>query len=119
MTGIINRRLTLNHPGEIYVIVKLRGRIIAIVLANRINNLDEVELVASATLPDYVLFPGREGTVRGAGTAAVREQADIYNNGVPAYCTLKSFLNPRLASNRRSALILGPNIKLYRANNSP
>ena len=73
VTGIINRRLTLNHPGEIYVIVKLRGRIIAIVLANRINNLDEVELVASATLPDYVLFPGREGTVRGAGTAAVRE----------------------------------------------
>ncbi|OVZ75671.1 peptidase inhibitor family I36 protein [Yersinia intermedia] len=73
VTGIINRRLSLHRPGEIYVIVKLRGRVIAIVLADRFNNLDEVELVASATLPDYVLFPDREGTVRGAGTAAVRE----------------------------------------------
>ncbi|MFA3759585.1 peptidase inhibitor family I36 protein [Yersinia sp. 2466 StPb PI] len=73
VTGIINRRLTLHRPSEIYVIVKLQGRVIAIVLADRFNNLDEVELVASATLPDYVLFPGREGTVRGAGTAAVRE----------------------------------------------
>lgn len=73
VTGIINRRLILHRPGEIYVIVKLRGRVIAIVLADRFNSRDEVELVASATLPDYVLFPDREGTVRGAGTAAVRE----------------------------------------------
>ncbi|ELW8957902.1 TPA: peptidase inhibitor family I36 protein [Yersinia enterocolitica] len=73
VTGIINRRLILHRPGEIYVIVKLRGRVIAIVLADRFNSRDEVELVASATLPDYVLSPEREGTVRGAGTAAVRE----------------------------------------------
>ncbi|MFV8798546.1 GNAT family N-acetyltransferase [Yersinia sp. LJYL362] len=73
VTGIINRRLILHRPGEIYVIVKFQGRVIAVVLADRFNSRDEVELVASATLPDYVLFPDREGTVRGAGTAAVRE----------------------------------------------
>ncbi|HEI6851468.1 TPA: peptidase inhibitor family I36 protein [Yersinia enterocolitica] len=73
VTGIIKRRLILHRPGEIYVIVKFQGRVIAIVLADRFNSHNEVELVASATLPDYVLFPDREGTVRGAGTAAVRE----------------------------------------------
>lgn len=73
VTGIINRRLVINRPGEIYVIVKFQGRVIAVVLADRFNSRDEVELVASATLPDYVLFPDREGTIRGAGTAAVRE----------------------------------------------
>lgn len=73
VTGIINRRLILHRPGEIYVIVKFQGRVIAVVLADRFNSRDDVELVASATLPDYVLFPDREGTVRGAGTAAVRE----------------------------------------------
>ncbi|ENO8654440.1 GNAT family N-acetyltransferase [Yersinia enterocolitica] len=73
VTGIIKRRLILHRPGEIYVIVKFQGRVIAIVLADRFNSHNEVELVASATLPDYVLFPNREGTVRGAGTAAVRE----------------------------------------------
>ncbi|WP_042818114.1 GNAT family N-acetyltransferase [Yersinia wautersii] len=75
VTGIIHRRLVINRPGEIYVVVKLRGEIIAIVLADRFNNRDEVELVASATLPDYVLSPHNEGTVRGAGTAAVYELA--------------------------------------------
>lgn len=73
VTGIINRRLVINRPGEIYVIVKFQGRVIAVILADRFNNHSEVELVASATLPDYVLFPDREGTIRGAGTAAVRE----------------------------------------------
>ncbi|WP_174850485.1 peptidase inhibitor family I36 protein [Yersinia artesiana] len=73
VTGIISRRLVINRPGEIYVIVKFQGRVIAVVLADRFNSREEVELVASATLPDYVLFPDREGTVRGAGTAAVRE----------------------------------------------
>lgn len=75
VTGIIHRRLMIHRPGEIYVIVKLRGRIIAVVLADRFNSRDEVELVASATQPEYVLFPNREGTVRGAGTTAVRELA--------------------------------------------
>ncbi|CRY01512.1 peptidase inhibitor family I36 protein [Yersinia enterocolitica] len=75
VTGIINRRLILHRPGEIYVVIKLQGRIIAIVLADRFNNRDRVELVASVTLPDYVIYPDREGTVRGAGTAAVRELA--------------------------------------------
>ncbi|HDL6961872.1 TPA: GNAT family N-acetyltransferase [Yersinia enterocolitica] len=72
VTGIIKRRLRLHRAGEIYVVVKLQGRIIAIVLADRFNREDEVELVASATQPDFVLHPEREGTVRGAGTAAVR-----------------------------------------------
>lgn len=72
VTGIISRRLVINRPGEIYVIVKFQGRVIAVILADRFNSHSEVELVASATLPDYVLFPDREGTVRGAGTAAVR-----------------------------------------------
>lgn len=71
VTGIIHRRLIIKRPGEIYVVVKFRGEIIAIVLADRFNNRDQVELVASATQPDYVLTPYAEGTVRGAGTAAV------------------------------------------------
>ncbi|CNH58934.1 acetyltransferase domain-containing protein [Yersinia frederiksenii] len=75
VTGIIHRRLIIRRPGEIYVVIKLHGRIIAIVLADRFNSQNEVELVASATLPDYVLSPEREGTVRGAGTAAVSELA--------------------------------------------
>ncbi|MDN0121576.1 GNAT family N-acetyltransferase [Yersinia frederiksenii] len=75
VTGIIHRRLIIRRPGEIYVVIKLHGRIIAIILADRFNSQSEVELVASATLPDYVLFPEREGTVRGAGTAAVSELA--------------------------------------------
>ncbi|OVZ76854.1 hypothetical protein CBW54_21735 [Yersinia kristensenii] len=73
VTGIISRRLLLHRPGEIYVVIKLQGRIIAVVLADRFNSQERVELVASVTLPEYVLFPDREGTVRGAGTAAVRE----------------------------------------------
>ncbi|CNI54441.1 GNAT family N-acetyltransferase [Yersinia mollaretii] len=71
VTGIIHRRLIIKRPGEIYVVVKFRGEIIAIVLADRFNNRDQVELVASATQPNYVLSPYAEGTVRGAGTAAV------------------------------------------------
>lgn len=66
VTGIIKRRLRLHRAGEIYVVVKLQGRIIAIILADRFNREDEVELVASATQPDFVLHPEREGTVRGA-----------------------------------------------------
>nr|WP_145519078.1 GNAT family protein [Yersinia mollaretii] len=71
VTGIIHRRLIIKRPGEVYVVVRFRGEIIAIVLADRFNNRDQVELVASATQPDYVLTPYAEGTVRGAGTAAV------------------------------------------------
>ncbi|HFO2532521.1 TPA: GNAT family N-acetyltransferase [Yersinia enterocolitica] len=71
VTGIIHRRLIIKRPGEIYVVVKFRGKTIAIVLADRFNNRNQVELVASATLPDFVLVPNREGAVRGAGTAAV------------------------------------------------
>ncbi|WP_315851152.1 GNAT family N-acetyltransferase [Yersinia massiliensis] len=71
VTGIIHRRLIIKRPGEIYVVVKFRGETVAIVLADRFNNRNQVELVASATLPDYVLSPNRDGTVRGAGTAAV------------------------------------------------
>lgn len=75
VTGIIHRRLIINRPGEIYVVVKFRGEIIGMILADRFNNKDEVELVASATRPDYVLSPNREGTVRGAGTAAANTLA--------------------------------------------
>lgn len=75
VTGIIHRRLIIKRPGEIYVVLKFRGEIIAIVLADRFNNRNQVELVASATLPDYVLTPNSEGTVRGAGTAAVNALA--------------------------------------------
>lgn len=75
VTGIIHRRLILKRPGEIYVVVKYRGEIIAIVLADCFNDRKQVELVASATQPEYVLTPHSEGTVRGAGTAAVNELA--------------------------------------------
>ncbi|WP_261369187.1 GNAT family N-acetyltransferase [Yersinia mollaretii] len=71
VTGIIHRRLIIKRPGEVYVVVRFHGEIIAIILADRFNNRDQVELVASATQPNYVLSPHAEGTVRGAGTAAV------------------------------------------------
>lgn len=75
VTGIIHRRLLIHRPGEIYVVVKLRGQIVTIIVADRFNSRNEVELVASATFPNFVLSPDRDGTVRGAGTAAVRELA--------------------------------------------
>ncbi|WP_235942434.1 GNAT family N-acetyltransferase, partial [Yersinia thracica] len=75
VTSIIHRRLLIHRPGEIYVVVKLRGQIVTIIVADRFNSRNEVELVASATFPNFVLSPERDGTVRGAGTAAVRELA--------------------------------------------
>ncbi|MDR5016830.1 peptidase inhibitor family I36 protein [Yersinia rochesterensis] len=75
VTSIIHRRLLIQRPGEIYIVVKLRGQIVTIIVADRFNSRNEVELVASATFPNFVLSPDRDGTVRGAGTAAVRELA--------------------------------------------
>lgn len=75
VTSIIHRRLLIHRPGEIYVVVKLRGQIVAIVIADRFNSRSEIELVASATFPNFVLSPDRDGAVRGAGTATVRELA--------------------------------------------
>lgn len=57
------------------MVVRFQGEIISIVLADRFNNRNKVELVASSTQPDYVLMPHREGTVRGAGTAVVNALA--------------------------------------------
>jgi Beta/Gamma crystallin/Exotoxin A binding len=70
-SGIISRRLQIHRGGEIFVVVKLRGKIVSILLADRFLDQRNVELVASITNPLYVLMPDADQTIRGGGTAAV------------------------------------------------
>lgn len=58
-----------------FFIVRLNGEIVSILQSDSIHNSDNTEIAASLTHPDYVLRPNEEGTIRGAGTAAVREMA--------------------------------------------
>ncbi|CNH63249.1 N-acetyltransferase GCN5 [Yersinia kristensenii] len=58
-----------------FFIVRLNGEIVSILQSDSIHNSDNAEITASLTHPDYVLRPNAEGTIRGAGTAAVREMA--------------------------------------------
>ncbi|CNE84961.1 N-acetyltransferase GCN5 [Yersinia nurmii] len=72
VTGIMARRLESRRQGEIYIIVRLRGEIVTIVLADSFRSEQDVELIASATNPAYVLTPTANGAIRGAGTAGIR-----------------------------------------------
>ncbi|HHL2559349.1 TPA: peptidase inhibitor family I36 protein [Yersinia enterocolitica] len=67
----------LRTPREdyIYVIVRLSGEIISIAMAVDINEYD-VGIAGSLTRPADVLHPTANGTIRGAGTAAMRALAD-------------------------------------------
>ncbi|WP_186378663.1 peptidase inhibitor family I36 protein [Yersinia kristensenii] len=67
--------LRTSSDDYIYVIVRLSGQIISITMAMDINEFD-VGIAGSLTHPDYVLHPEAEGTIRGAGTAAIRALAD-------------------------------------------
>ncbi|CNL00501.1 GCN5-related N-acetyltransferase [Yersinia aldovae ATCC 35236] len=75
VTGIIQRRLKIRRGGEVYVVVKLRGEIITIALADRFLSSHDVELVATATNPHYVLNPNADNTIREGGTVAARHLA--------------------------------------------
>ncbi|CNI12367.1 N-acetyltransferase GCN5 [Yersinia aldovae] len=75
VTGIIQRRLKIRRGGEVYVVVKLREEIITIALADRFLSSHDVELVATATNPRYVLSPNADNTIREGGTVAARHLA--------------------------------------------
>lgn len=67
--------LRTSRDDYIYVIVRLSGQIISITMAIDINESD-VGIAGSLTNPAYVLTPETEGSIRGAGTAAIRFLAD-------------------------------------------
>ncbi|MGE4669985.1 peptidase inhibitor family I36 protein [Yersinia enterocolitica] len=67
--------LRTSSDDYIYVVVRLSGQIISITMAIDINEFD-VGISGSLTHPDYVLHPQAEGTIRGAGTAAIKALAD-------------------------------------------
>ncbi|WP_145607863.1 exotoxin A binding domain-containing protein, partial [Yersinia rochesterensis] len=67
--------LRTSSDDYIYVVVRLSGQIISITMAIDINEFD-VGISGSLTHPDYVLHPEAEGTIRGAGTAAIRALAE-------------------------------------------
>ncbi|WP_120806247.1 hypothetical protein [Yersinia sp. IP36721] len=58
-----------------FVVVKLKGKIISVLASRNDENGEDSYISVSITHPQYVLKPHEEGSVRGAGTAAVRELA--------------------------------------------
>ncbi|CNH51871.1 peptidase inhibitor family I36 protein [Yersinia pekkanenii] len=76
VTGIIQRRLQIRRGGEIFVVVKLLGEVITIALADSFLSGHDIELVATATNPRYVLTPDADNTVREGGTVATRYLAN-------------------------------------------
>ncbi|MDN0087551.1 peptidase inhibitor family I36 protein [Yersinia nurmii] len=67
--------LRTSRDDYIYVIVRLSGQIVSITMAVDINEFD-AGIAGSLTNPTYVLHPQAEGSIRGAGTAAIRALAD-------------------------------------------
>ncbi|HDL8285639.1 TPA: exotoxin, partial [Yersinia enterocolitica] len=67
--------LRSSRDDYIYVIVRLAGRVVSITMAIDINEYDS-GIAGSLSHPDYVLHPAAEGTIRGAGTAAIKALAD-------------------------------------------
>ncbi|HDM8289898.1 TPA: peptidase inhibitor family I36 protein [Yersinia enterocolitica] len=67
--------LRSSRDDYIYVIVRLAGRVVSITMAIDINEYDS-GIAGSLSHPDYVLHPTAEGTIRGAGTAAIKALAD-------------------------------------------
>ena len=66
--------LRSSRDDYIYVIVRLAGRVVSITMAIDINEHDS-GIAGSLSHPDYVLHPAAEGTIRGAGTAAIKALA--------------------------------------------
>ncbi|MFL4557173.1 beta/gamma crystallin domain-containing protein [Yersinia kristensenii] len=58
-----------------FVVVKLKGKIVSILASLNDANNEDSYINFSVTHPQYVLNPHKNGSVRGAGTAAVRELA--------------------------------------------
>ncbi|HDL7824244.1 TPA: peptidase inhibitor family I36 protein [Yersinia enterocolitica] len=67
--------LRTSRDEYIYVIVRLAGRVVSITMAVDINEYDS-GIAGSLSHPDYVLRPEAEGTIRGAGTAAIKALAN-------------------------------------------
>ncbi|PJG62154.1 hypothetical protein CV016_14060 [Yersinia kristensenii] len=67
--------LTDNSSDYQFVVVKLKGKIVSLLASLNDANGEESYINFSVTHPQYVLNPHQNGSVRGAGTAAVRELA--------------------------------------------
>ncbi|CNH39076.1 N-acetyltransferase GCN5 [Yersinia thracica] len=72
---VLSNLLSANSRDYQFVIVKLKGKIISVLASQNDENGEDSYLNFSVTAPQYVLTPNENGSVRGAGTAAVRELA--------------------------------------------
>ncbi|MGE4707577.1 beta/gamma crystallin domain-containing protein [Yersinia enterocolitica] len=72
---VLSELLSANSREFQFVIVKLKGKIISVLASQNDENGEDSYLNFSVTAPQYVLTPNENGSVRGAGTAAVRELA--------------------------------------------
>ncbi|MDA5542603.1 beta/gamma crystallin domain-containing protein [Yersinia rochesterensis] len=72
---ILSELLSANPSDYQFVIVKLKGKIISVLASQNNENGEDSYLNFSVTAPQHVLTPDQNGSVRGAGTAAVRELA--------------------------------------------
>ncbi|CNI09939.1 beta-gamma-crystallin [Yersinia massiliensis] len=76
VSDVIQSWLRTSRDDYIYVIVRLSGKIVSITLAVDINETD-MGIGGSLSDPAYVLHPLNEGTIRGAGTAAIKALAQF------------------------------------------
>ncbi|CNH63315.1 beta-gamma-crystallin [Yersinia kristensenii] len=72
---MLSELLSANSSNYQFVIVKLKGKVISVLASRNDENGVDSYLNFSVTAPQYVLTPNENGSVRGAGTAAVRELA--------------------------------------------
>ncbi|MCB5308697.1 peptidase inhibitor family I36 protein [Yersinia massiliensis] len=76
VSDVIQSWLRTSREDYIYVIVRLSGKIVSITLAVDINETD-MGIGGALSDPAYVLHPLNVGTVRGAGTAAIKALAQF------------------------------------------
>ncbi|WP_145543692.1 GNAT family protein [Yersinia frederiksenii] len=72
---ILSNLLQDNTSNYQFVVVKLKGKIISVLASRNDDNGEDSYISFSVTDPRYVLHPQENGSVRGAGSAAVRELA--------------------------------------------
>jgi Beta/Gamma crystallin/Exotoxin A binding len=78
VSDVTSSWLRTSHDDFVYVVVRLSGQIVSVTMAVDINEFD-VGIAGSLTNPAYVLTPEAEGTVRGAGTAAIMALAEHFS----------------------------------------
>ncbi len=74
-SNMLYHMLTDNSADYQFVVVKLKGKIVSVLASLNDANNEDSYINFSVTHPQYVLNPHENGSVRGAGTAAVRELA--------------------------------------------